>query len=221
MFNFFNKSDADVKQDVISELMWDPSLDSAKINVAASNGVVTLTGSVPHFIEKMSAEHAAQRVGGVKAVADELEVKGLFDKTDEEIARAAVNAFKWNYSVPKDVKVSVDKGFLTLSGEVEWDYQRTAAKNSVSDLLGVTGVINNIMIKSRAQPYDIKVRIEEALKRSAEAEGRKISVAVVGDKVTLTGNVHSFAEIEDARHAAWMAPGVMIVQNDLKISQGG
>ena len=178
MFNFVNKTDSEVKRDVINELSWDPSINATQVKVSADNGVVTLRGSVPHYIEKMSAEHSAQRVGGVKAVADELEVKGVFDKTDEEIARAAINAMDWNYSVPEEVKVSVDNGWITLSGEAEWDYQRNAAVDSVSELLGVSGVTNDISLKSKVQPADIKTRIEDALKRSAGSEGRKISVSV-------------------------------------------
>jgi osmotically-inducible protein OsmY len=218
MFNFFNKSDDDVKRDVLNELMWDPSVNASQVKVTANDGIVTLSGSVPHFIEKLSAEQAAERVGGVKAVADELEVKGIFDKSDEEIARAALNAFQWNYSVPSDIKVAVEKGWITLSGQVEWDYQRNAAQDAVSELLGVTGVTNSITMKNKAQPSDIKNRIEEALKRSAESEGKKISVSVSGDKVTLTGNVHSISEKDDARLAAWMAPGVTTVENNLTIS---
>ena len=219
MFNFFNKTDTDVKRDVINELRWDPSVSSSDIEVSAKDGIVTLYGSVPHFFEKLSAEHAAQRVGGVKAVADEIKVIGIFDKSDEDIARAAVSALEWNYSVPAGIKVSVDHGWLKLDGEVEWDYQRNAARKAVCELMGVSGFTNNITLKSKAQPADIKNRIEDALKRSAEAEGRKIGVSVSGDKVTLTGKVHSFSEIEDARLAAWMAPGVMKVENNLTISQ--
>jgi osmotically-inducible protein OsmY len=219
MFNFFNKTDSTVKHDVINELMWDPSINSSEVKVAAHNGIVTLTGTVPHFIEKKAAEHAAQRVGGVKAVADELEVKGIFDKTDEEIARAALSALNWNYSTPDDIKVSVEKGWVTLDGEAEWDYQRSAARDAISDLIGVGGVTNNIVLRTKAQPADIKARIEEALKRSAESAGHKISVSVSGDRVTLTGHVNSFSEIEDARIAAWNAPGIMTVDNRLTISQ--
>lgn len=219
MFNFFNKTDSDVRQDVANELMWDPRVSSGDIKVTAKDGIITLNGTVPHLTEKRAAEHAAERVGGVKAVVDELEVKSSFDRSDEEIAEAAVSALKWNYSVPENVKLSIDHGWITLTGEADWNYQRTAAKNSVNQLLGVRGVSNSITIRPKVQSSDIKTRIEEALKRSAETEGRKISVVVSGDKVTLTGNVHSFSESDDARDAAWMAPGVTSVENNLTISQ--
>lgn len=219
VFNFFNKNDLDLKNDVINELMWDPSVTSSKVKVSSKDGIITLSGSVPHYIEKMSAEKAAQRVGGVRVVADELEVMGALDKSDEEIAEASLNAIKWKYSVPDDVKISVDHGWITLTGDVDWNYQRAAAESAVADLLGVNGVTNSIKIKDQVLPSDVKTRIEEALKRSAEAEGRKIHVVVQGDTVTLTGNVHSFGEVEDARFAAWAAPGVMTVINNLTISQ--
>lgn len=219
MFNFFKKTDSDVVRDVTNEIFWDPSVTSAHVKVTANDGIVTLSGDVPHYAEKVAAEQAAERVGGVKAVADELIVKGVFDKSDEEIAKAALNAMKWNYSVPNDIKVAVDKGWITLDGEVEWDYQRSAAKFAVTELLGVNGVKNQITIKSKVQPSDIKTLIEEALKRSAESESKNINVFVKGDTVTLTGNVHSISEKEDAKFAAWMAPGIMKVENNLTISQ--
>ncbi len=219
MFNFFAKSDEQIKDDVISELTWDQRLNSENVKVRVKDGIVTLTGTVPHYMEKRNAEQAAQRVGGVKAVADDLEVKGIFDKSDEEIAQAAVSAFKWNYSVPGDLKISVDKGWVNLSGEVDWDYQRNSARDTVSDLMCVRGVSNNITIRSKTQPSDVKARIEQALKRSAEAEGRKIKVEMNGNKVILSGNVHSISEFDDARHAAWMAPGVVSVENNITVSQ--
>jgi osmotically-inducible protein OsmY len=219
MFNFFNKTDSDVKRDVLNELMWDPSVTAPEIKVSVRDGIVSLSGSVPHYIEKVAAEHAAQRVGGVKAVADELTVKGEFDKSDQDVAQAALNALQWNYSVPKGVKVSVDNGWINLSGEVSWDYQRNAAVKAVRGLLGVVGVTNDINIKPTLLSSDIKIRIEEALKRSAEIEGREIGVLVSGNKVTLSGHVHSISEREDARFAAWNTPGVMTVENNLTIFQ--
>ncbi len=215
----FIKTDSELKRDVVNELIWDPSISSDDILVSVSEGIVTFHGHVPHYFEKLLAEKAAQRVSGVKAVADELEVKSIFDKSDEEIAQAAYNAIKWNYSVPNDIGVSVQKGWITLRGQADWDYQRNAAKESVSELMGVTGVSNEITIKTKIQPSDIKSRIEEALKRSAEKESKQISVSVHGDKVTLSGKVHSFAEGADARLAAWMAPGVNSVVDNLKISR--
>lgn len=221
MSTFSQKTDTQIQQDVLNEIKWDPSITASEVSVTANDGVVTLRGSVPHYFEKSSAENAAQRVSGVRAVADEIEVNmmGSYERSDEQIAEAALSALEWSYLAPKDIKVTVEKGWITLKGETEWDYQRTAAKDAVSQLMGVCGVSNYISIKSKILPSDIKRRIEEALKRSAETEGQKITVFVEGDKVTLTGNVHSFAELEDARHAAWMAPGIMSVENNLKISQ--
>lgn len=217
MFNFFQKKDTQIQQDVVNELKWDPSITSSQISVTANDGVVTLRGHVPHYFEKSSAEEAAQRVGGVRAVADEIEVKmmGSYERSDEEIAEAALNALTWNYTVPEGVKVVVRQGWITLTGEAEWDFERSAAKNSVSQMMGVRGVTNEMSIKSKARPADIKQRIEEALKRSAEAEGRKINVEVNGDRVTLSGKVESMSEIDEARLAAWKAPGVMTVENNL------
>ena len=221
MFNFFEKSDSKIQEDVISQLMWDPSINNTRINVTAKDGIVTLRGTVPHFVEKVWAEEIAQKVGGVRAVADEIEVDidGSFVKSDEEIAEAALSALKWNYSVPDTVKVAVAKAWITLRGEVEWDYQRNEAKNAVRDLIGVRGVVNSITLKPTIQKAVVKTRIEEALKRSAETEGRKISVAVDGTTVTLSGNVESASEIQNAALAAWNAPGVNRVDNKLKLAQ--
>ena len=219
MFNFYNKSDEDVRKDVVNELLWDPSISDSQIKVTASNGMVTLRGSVPHYIEKKVAERAAQRVGGVKAVADELTVKGAFDKTDEEIARAGISALKWNYSVPENVKLAVANGWITLSGETEWEYQRKAAENAVSKLIGVVGFTNSITLKPKFLASDVRTQIEQALKRSAESEGKQITIVVKEDAVTLSGNIHSFSEMEDIRRAAWNAPGVKAVINNMLISK--
>jgi osmotically-inducible protein OsmY len=217
MFNFFGKTDAQVEQDVIDEINWDPSVSSTAIEVSAKNGIVTLRGYVPQYFEKWRSEAAALRVSGVLAVADELEVNIIDEgeRTDEQIAGAALNAIRWSSSTPKDIKVVVEKGWVTLSGETEWEYQRTSAKNSVSHLLGVCGITNNITLKQKAQPSDVQTRIEKALVRSAEREGRKITVSVKGDRVVLDGSVHSMHEKDDARLAAWMAPGVRFVDNNL------
>lgn len=220
MFGFHKKADAQLKQDVESELRWDPSVTFDQIKVTVDSGVVTLRGSVPHYSEKTSAEKAAQRVGGVRAVADELEVNLFpeYARSDEEIASSALSALQWNYSVPDNVKVTVDKGWVTLRGEAAWAYEKNAAKDAVSTLIGVRGVSNDITIKSSVQASDVKTKIEEALKRSAETEGRNINVTVSGSKVSLSGNVQSLSEMEDALQAAWSAPGVMTVEDNLKIA---
>ncbi len=220
MFNLFEKSDSQIQDDVKKEFQWDPSVSDSKIAVTVNDGIVTLRGTVPHYFEKSNAEQVAQRVGGVRAVADEIEVdiSSTHKKTDEEIANAALAAMDWNYQVPAGIKVSVDRGWVTLRGETTWAFQRTAAANVVKPLMGVRGVTNEVTIKTQVQTADVKTRIEAALKRSAEREGRKINVAVSGNSVTLSGNVHSNYEIGDAGLAAWNAPGVLKVENHLKLT---
>lgn len=153
MFSFFEKDDEQIQIDVMKELKFDPSVTSAQVSVAVANGVVTLSGNVPHFFEKTSAEEAAQRVGGVRAVADEIEVKlmGAYEKSDAEIANAALNAVEWNFSVPREVKVSVDHGWITLRGETEWDYQRQAAEKAVGHLMGGRGIKNEMTLRENAR----------------------------------------------------------------------
>jgi osmotically-inducible protein OsmY len=220
MFNFFKKKDPTIQQDVMNELNWDPRIDSELVSVTVKNGDVTLTGSVPHFYEKYNAEQAARRVGGVKAVYDELEIDMLdaYERSDDDILSAARNALKWNYEVPNEVTVTVNDGWITLNGTVVWEYERKAAFNAVCSLMGVSGVSNEITLSSSVQLGDVKSRIEDALKRSAETESKNISVAVNGSKVTLSGNVESYAEIDDAAQAAWSAPGVMNVENNLQLA---
>lgn len=215
------KTDAQIQEDVLDELKWDPSVTHEHIGVAVSDAVVTLSGYVPTYFEKSAAEEAAHRVSGVKAIAEKIEVRypGTYRREDEAVAAAIITAFKWNVQVPDDViKVRVSKGWVTLTGEVEWEYQRTAAENAVKSLSGVLGVTNSIEIKSKVQVLDVKAKIEEALKRASEREVERIKVSVEGRKVILSGKVRSYAELRDARSAAWSAPGVTDVQDNLVVA---
>jgi osmotically-inducible protein OsmY len=214
------KTDSKLREDVIDQLSWEPNLDEKKIGVAVENGVVTLSGVVNNYSQKTAAERAAKKVYGVKAVAEDIEVKygDAFKKADSEIAKAAVNALKWNISVPDDkVMVKVDDGYVYLTGEVQWDFQRNAAKKAIENLLGVKYVANNITIKQQVKATDIKDKIKSAFVRSADIEAKNITVEVDGHTVTLKGTVHSLAEKEEARRTAYSSPGVYNVKNELKI----
>ncbi len=212
------KTDKQLQTDVIAELNWEPSVHAAQIGVEVKDGVVTLAGHVASFAEKWNAESAAQRVSGVKALAIEIEVKlpATGQRNDGDIGESAGNMLAWATSVPDDaVKVKVEGGWVTLSGEVEWQYQKQAAADAVRYLAGVKGISDLIAIKPKVTSSVVKADIEAALKRQATKDAKDITVRVDGSKVTLTGSIHSFAERELATNTAWGAPGVHSVVDEL------
>lgn len=214
------KTDADLRKDVLTELSWDPLVPEARVGVTVSEGVVTLTGHLDTYAEKVAAKRAVERVGGVKAIALELDVipLGIHQRSDTEIAAAVEHALSWNTSVPADmVKVTVEKGWVALEGELDWNFQRRAVERMVRPLKGVVGISDNIRLKALPIPVNLLNRIQDALTRQAVREAKRIEIAVDGNNVTLRGHVHSWAERSAAEGATWSAPGVSRVNNQLTI----
>lgn len=215
--------DMQLKKHVEDELSWEPGVEAAAIGVAVKDAIVTLSGYVASFGEKRTAEQVVMRIRGVKALANEIEVKFLADsgRTDEDIARAAVSVLNWNSAIPENgIKVKVTHGWITLEGAVDWNYQRMSAERLTEDLMGVKGVTNLLTLKAAPVRADVKQRIESALKRNAEVDAQGIQVAVQGNTVILSGTATSLAERIAAERAAWKAGGVNIVENNILVKPG-
>ncbi|EPR73780.1 Osmotically inducible protein Y precursor [Winogradskyella psychrotolerans RS-3] len=215
------KTDVEIRNDVLDELAWQPNIDEAEIGVIVKDGIVTLTGTVDNYNKKIAAENAVKSVKGVRAVAEDIEVNygSSFKMNDTEIAKAAVTSLEWNASVPNEkVLIKVENGWINLTGEVQWSYQKDAAKMAIENLQGVRGVSNLVTIKQAVEPYQIKENIKKALERSAELEAKNIMITVDGHNVKLTGKVHSLTEKDEAQKAAYFAPGVCEVDNELEVT---
>jgi osmotically-inducible protein OsmY len=216
------KSDTQLRQDILDELRWDPAVSESEIGIAVKGGVVTLSGYVESYAQKYAAERDAERVSGVRALADDLKVKlpSSREKTDTEIAHAVANALTWDSEIPPGaIKARVDGGWVRLDGTVEWQYQKSAAERAVRYLAGVKGVANQITLQpKKVSPLEVTQKIREALRRSAEVDASKIQVEAFNGEVTLRGSVRSWAERQDAERAAWAAPGVTLVNDLLAIS---
>ena len=214
------KSDTDIRRDVELELQWDPGVDDKKVGVIVNNGVVTLTGEVPHYSDRWAAEDVVKRVNGVRAIANELVVSIplLGVRTDTDIAEATANTLRWHVSLSdSQIKPVVKDGWVTLTGKVSFGFQRISAENAVRHLMGVKGITNNILVNSPINVSDVKQKIEEAFKRHAMLGAKNIEVKVDSSTVTLKGHVHTWQEHDDATQAAWAAPGVASVENRLTV----
>lgn len=214
------KSDLQLQRDVIEELRWDPAIGRTEVGVACRDGVITLSGNVDSFSRRFTIVKAAERVSGVKAVAEELKVvlPTNWQRSDTDVAHAVVQGLRWDVDVPDEgIKARVDGGWVWLEGQVEWQFQRSAAERAVRHLTGVKGVTNTISIRQRASAPDVKQRIETAIRRHAEDDARNITVEAIDGQVTLRGTVRSWAERSDAENAAWGAPGVNQVVDQLAI----
>jgi len=212
------RTDAEIQKDVLEELKWEPFLNASEIGVAVKDGVVTLSGTVNMYSKKLGAEKAAKRVAGVKAVAEEIDVK-LFSssvKNDTEIARTIADSLKWHSSVQEEkIKIKVEDGWVTLEGQVDWEFQKDAVKSTIEDLTGVKGITNLITVKPSVTAKDIKQKISSAFHRSATIDSEKVKIDISGNRAILTGKVRSMAEKDDAEDAAWNAQGVTSVENKL------
>ena len=215
------RTDIEIKKDVLAELEWLPDIDETQIGVIVEEGVVTLVGVVDSYIKKIAAEKAIKGIAGVRAVAENVEIKygNAYKKTDKEIAKAAANALEWNSSVPHErIHITVENGWVYLTGEVKWKYQKHAAKKAVEHLLGVKGVnMNSLTIEPIVQPTQVSEQIVKAFERSADIEAKGIRVLVDGHTVQLKGRVHSIKEKEEAEKAAYKAPGVKEVKNEIVV----
>ena len=214
------KTAEDLRDKVQAELEWESSLDAAQIGVAVSEEAVTLTGHVKSYLQKLAAEKAAKRVHGIVAVANDLLVRpaGSALRDDTDIAEEVADVLTWHVSVPETVKAVVKEGWITLSGEVHWEYQKRAAANAIRGLRGVRGIGNEIVLRPRATATDVKRKIEDAFKRSAQIDADHVHVSVRDGRATLTGTVRSWSERKEAEYAAWAAPGVTSVNDQLKVS---
>lgn len=214
------KTDNQIQKDVLDELKWEPLLNAAEIGVSVKDGIVTLSGEVDSYSKKLAAEHAAKRISGVKAIAEDIQVglAPIYRKTDAEIASAVVNTLKWHTAVQQEkIKIKVEDGVVRLEGQVDWEFQKNSARTAIEHLLGVKSVINLITLKPRVTSLEISRQISSAFTRNAILDAANLKVSIQGDKVILTGTVNSFAEKEQAEHAAWSAPGVMRVESHLKV----
>jgi osmotically-inducible protein OsmY len=214
------RSDTEIHKDIVAELHWDPSLRDDDVAVAVRDGVVTFAGFADSYADKWKAERIASKIRGVKAIANDIEVKlpAGSERTDPDIARAATNALQWNVSVPRDrIQVKVEKGWVTLEGDVDYYYQAEAAERAIRFLTGVKGVTNLIKVKQRVSAADLKERIKESLQRSAQLDAERITVEVQGSKAILRGTVRSYAEMKEAERAVLNAPGITEVQNRLTV----
>ncbi len=214
------KTDADLKNDVIAELSWDPAVKSELIGVAVSNGVVTLSGHLATYAEKEAVQRAVQRLKGVKAIALELDVKLSPEhrRNDTDIAANAEQALRWNALVQDgSIRLSVDHGWITLRGETEWDYQRKSAESAVRNLRGVVGISNEITLRIKPKLAELSRKIEEALTRQALADAQNVKLGIEGSALILRGTVHSWQERNAVQNVAWSAPGVRSVINELQV----